>query len=702
MSSRVLIRSLLIILIWLPAAGFSSAQAVCTPPTINVTPPSDKVTGYHCDLVAFAFAADPGLDDGEPALPLTWSVIDGPGAIDSDGLYRIGPDQSGLYEVRISATNSCGQSDDYTFTVNLMNHPIYVKSCGCIENEILAGRLYEFDFGYIDGDPCDDPHFSLLVITPTPTNAPTIDSVTGLFQWQTDVADTGQTFEFVVRVEDGQGSTGDYYWQVDVRASVKFVIEIDPNIYGSIGDYSTVPISMTDGSEYIGGFDFVIEYDQELLTFVYARLGEDTEGCFEYFTYSFEHYDGCVGRGCPDGLIRLTGIADIQNGDSHPDPACLNYEQSGLDKLHLADLIFRISNERRVECEYTDVRFFWGDCRDNSIWSMNNDTLWLSKSTYIYDLMQGMVEISGDPYYGGHWWLGDCQGEIPEYPTPEYYIDYIHGGVDIVCTDSSNWPCGDLNLNDIYWEIADAVLYANYFIYGLAVFDLNVTGQVAASDVNLDGDPLKLDDFVCLIDLINAEIPDLPKEFQTDAKLQVYFDRVVTIESDVPVGAILMTFDGPGQASLISDDMLMLSDVVAGKLKVLIWSDNGHHISSGRQEIIAVDDDIQLTDVSAASADGIMLAASIESDFRPQSFAVYQNYPNPFNPETRIEFFLPERSDWELQIVNVLSQVVEVQKGTGQGLISLTWRADDAPSGVYFYKVISNGFSQTRKMLLMK
>ncbi len=72
-------------------------------------------------------------------------------------------------------------------------------------------------------------------------------------------------------------------------------------------------------------------------------------------------------------------------------------------------------------------------------------------------------------------------------------IEFWEGGVDIVCADSIDAP-GDLNLNGIAYEIADAVLYTNYFLYGMAALDpdpMRREAQIAASDVNRDGTSLR-------------------------------------------------------------------------------------------------------------------------------------------------------------------------------------------------------------------
>jgi hypothetical protein len=88
----------------------------------------------------------------------------------------------------------------------------------------------------------------------------------------------------------------------------------------------------------------------------------------------------------------------------------------------------------------------------------------------------------------------------------------------------------------------------------------------------------------------------------------------------------------------------------------------------------------------------------------PEDFALSQNYPNPFNPATAISFSLPKASDVRIEIYNVLGQCVEVlADGTyNAGHHTVRWDASGRSSGVYFYRLVTEGFVQTKKMLLLK
>lgn len=92
------------------------------------------------------------------------------------------------------------------------------------------------------------------------------------------------------------------------------------------------------------------------------------------------------------------------------------------------------------------------------------------------------------------------------------------------------------------------------------------------------------------------------------------------------------------------------------------------------------------------------------ADFIPDKFILNQNYPNPFNPSTVISFGLPKESHITLDVYNSLGQLLKtVAKGNfSAGTHSIKWNAGNLAGGVYFYRLSSLDYSETRKMLLIK
>ncbi|MGE5432845.1 MAG: T9SS type A sorting domain-containing protein, partial [Syntrophomonadaceae bacterium] len=81
-----------------------------------------------------------------------------------------------------------------------------------------------------------------------------------------------------------------------------------------------------------------------------------------------------------------------------------------------------------------------------------------------------------------------------------------------------------------------------------------------------------------------------------------------------------------------------------------------------------------------------------------------QNYPNPFNPVTVIAFSLPKDEMVKVIIYNILGKEVKMllNEELAAGTYSLTFSAEEFPSGVYFYRLSTPSVSMAKKMILEK
>ncbi len=88
----------------------------------------------------------------------------------------------------------------------------------------------------------------------------------------------------------------------------------------------------------------------------------------------------------------------------------------------------------------------------------------------------------------------------------------------------------------------------------------------------------------------------------------------------------------------------------------------------------------------------------------PTFFTIHQNYPNPFNPMTKIKFDIPKAFNTKLAVYDILGKEVAVlvNENLKPGTYEVDFSATGLPSGTYFYRLITNGFTETKKMMVIK
>lgn len=88
----------------------------------------------------------------------------------------------------------------------------------------------------------------------------------------------------------------------------------------------------------------------------------------------------------------------------------------------------------------------------------------------------------------------------------------------------------------------------------------------------------------------------------------------------------------------------------------------------------------------------------------PVNFKLYNNFPNPFNPSTKIRFDISERTNVKLIIYNSTGKEVTVLVNSqlGAGKYETSFTALNLSSGIYFYKLVTDNYSVTKKMILVK
>lgn len=88
----------------------------------------------------------------------------------------------------------------------------------------------------------------------------------------------------------------------------------------------------------------------------------------------------------------------------------------------------------------------------------------------------------------------------------------------------------------------------------------------------------------------------------------------------------------------------------------------------------------------------------------PDEYSLRQNFPNPFNPVTTIRYSLPEQTHVKLVVYDLLGREVEelVNRKELPGAKTVQFEAGNLASGVYFYRLSTENYSETRKLIILK
>ncbi len=615
------------------------------------------------------------------ATTVTWSWNPGCADVGSHEITVCGTD----------AAHTCPTGNECVFTVTVLNTAPVITNCPTEDPQVGVAGTLSFDLNATDANVGD------VLTWSTTSEGVSVDPNTGLVT--IDGTYFGVAMSDVpaaITVTDCNGDTDVCEFTFDVVAELPFEIVIE-KVEGQLqGHYATVDIIKAGGTNEMHGFDFLFAYDASALTAMGAIPGVifDIPGVYEweYFTYRFGPFGNC-GSACPSGLIRVVGIAEKNDGPNHPNEFIIP------DETVLFQLSFLVSNDRTLECQYVPIRFFWMDCGDNAIAyhsAIAEDPLEIltavSAHVYAFQAIGTYYDITdpntGYPTYTGFQGYDLCPPE-PNKPGAQPFIDFYNGGIDIICSEDID-ARGDINLNGIANEIADAVVFTNYFIYGLPAFTINIEGQTAATDVNADGIVLSVADLVYLIRVIVGDALPYPKLSPAGSAYFTLENGAIT--TDVQLGAALFVFDGQVNVSA-GGNFEVLSAVVDGNTRALVYSFEAGAVITGA----ILNADRMPVSVEAADYYGAVYDVVVV----PNTFSM-SNYPNPFNPVTTIAMNLPVESDFTVEIFNVAGQKVAEMSGHGVGTVTVDWDASNVASGIYFYRGTANGVSATEKMVLLK
>ncbi|MBD3257247.1 T9SS type A sorting domain-containing protein, partial [candidate division GN15 bacterium] len=625
--------------------------------------------------------------------------------------------EAGTYEIDLIASGLCS-ADTCTTTLT-----ITADQAPTLHLPDMTGIVYErcpddTDLICIDGIWAEDIESDVEL---TMTCGP------GQFEFATDdsgrvcfLPDSFGTFEFCFAADDDcNTTTGSFFVEVveEENCDVCMRLSIDGGACIPVGVQKNVDL-LIETDEYIGGFELLISYDASVMAFLDATIeGTEVDG-WEYFEYRLN--EAACGSACPSGVVRFVGIADQNNGAAHPPFESLN--PNGV----LIDMQFQVANDQNLGDQFLPINFVWYDSTDNAVSDTTGTELYVDLRIYnpegfiVWDEDDDVTYPESSRPFG----LGtpdDCFGGGKT--DPVRCIEFQNGGICVLHPDSLD-DRGDINLNGIAYEIADAVVFSNYFVYGLSVFTVNVAGQVAATDVNADGITLSVADLVLLIRVIIGDADPIPKLSPYAEDLIVTSDyepgmMQVSTNAVGDIGAALFVFELQGDVRIDEPALargasgMDLDYIIENnELRMLVWNLGTEKILSGEQQILDIpingEGNLLVKEVEVCDYQGRPYNCRLDMAKLPTAYSLSQNYPNPFNPATTINFNLPAQSDWSLKVFNVTGKLVREFNGSNAaGQHSVVWDGMDnsgrpVASGVYFYRFDASDFSQTKKMILLK
>ncbi len=660
------------------------------------------------DFVAF---------DPDASQTLTFDLCETtPEAVSMDAAGHLtwssGPEDICDPTICVIVTDDCGAVDTCTFDICVTNSPPVVT---CPEDATICNG-YPFAAQVTATDPDGGPTaFFRLVSGPAGV---TVDDMTGEIAWE---APEPGSWDICVEASDGAPVCDPCSpANADTCCFTLNVVALDLVIEKVHKQYQNQQAEVSidflhQGSNWpIGGYDLLIQYDASVLNFSKATEGEFFLDCeWEYFTYRFGASGNCGVGACPTGMLRIVAMAETTGGNLANHPDCFTNDGLAVPgpgsstSTQLAVMHFMVTDDRTAECTFAPIRFMWYDCGDNALSNVTGDTLYISNEVYDYGGEVGEPPVVVWNQITG---LDNVFPTLTGAPSPDCDLsektelvrcaNFHNGGVDIICADSID-AAGDVNLNGIAYEIADAVMLTNYFISGLGAFEPHVEGSIAASDANRDGLALSVSDLVFVIRVVIGDAMPYAKVAPNAEQVSYTLENgVIATTSNIDISGAALVVQGMVEPQLLTDGMSMRYAYDGSVTRIVVTpAVEGANMTSFQGEFLG-GISRELVSIELATSEGAMVLAKNV----PVSFGLTQNYPNPFNPATTIEFALPEPTEYTLTIFNIQGQMVGSHSGRADaaGIFRFEWDASEKASGVYLYRLEAGSFSQTKKMLLLK
>lgn len=246
----------------------------------------------------------------------------------------------------------------------------------------------------------------------------------------------------------------------------------------------------------------------------------------------------------------------------------------------------------------------------------------------------------------------------------------------------------------------------------------SITPVGTTQNMSLTFTPDSLRDYSEFIEIISSSISS-PDTIYIEWLAQ--FAQLVLKEDSFDFGNIVMsnekdtiiTIKNSGISNLEVNCTFLKNKFSVSKTEFLLAPDDSmnleiYFLASSPGELR---DTLVFTGNSFSSPDSVFLhvnvldpSSIIDNIQVPKEFNLEQNFPNPFNPTTTIKYSLPERRHVSLMIYDILGNIIStlVNETLPPGYYSIKFHANDLPSGIYFYRIISGKYVKTKKLILIK
>ncbi len=328
-----------------------------------------------------------------------------------------------------------------------------------------------------------------------------------------------------------------------------------------VGQVLEVPILFYGESVHsIAGFDFLINFRPEMATFDSASAGPLLDYCgWEFFE----------ARSDTPGFVRVVGVADLASVAGSN--TCYFYQSDG-DTI--AYLYFSATTDPDYECLNSLLGFHWLDCADNALASVTGDSLFVEKS--VWNPIEQWFYSDPDTLNSPLGLPDSCVNLEPL--TILRTVDFVSSSIEFACNDTID-PRGDINLNGIANEVADWVLFQNYFLFGFDAWNPDPQfrqAQIAASDINADGIPLSIRDLAYIYRIVIGDALPFPKPLAGEDVGLVYVDydtlqQQISFSYPEKLCFIYLIFDGSVSVSSSDPDVALSSNERDGRTHVIAY-----------------------------------------------------------------------------------------------------------------------------------